>query len=76
MVVRCRFRVIEKAEQVHWQKGFSYRIKMSGIKSGPFGDATPSADLNMLIVPEDASSQFKTGCIYLADFHEDPDQTG
>lgn len=74
MVVQCRFRVIEKAEQEHWQKGLAYRIKMTGIKSDPFGEATPFAELNMLIVPEDASSQFKTGRIYLADFHEDPDQ--
>ena len=72
--VRCRFRVIEKAEQEHYQKGFAYRVKMTAVKAGPFGDATPSGNLDMLIVPQDAASAFKTGRIYLVDFHEDPDQ--
>ena len=74
MGVICRFRVNEKAELEHYEKGSAFRIKLQGAKSEPFGSATPSANVDMLIVPADAAAEFKVGRYYLARFDEDPNQ--
>ena len=76
MGVLCRFRVTEKAEVEHYSKGHAWRIKLYGSKAPPFGDATPSANVEMLIVPEHAAAEFQVGKIYLAKFDLDTDQTG
>ena len=75
MTVRARFRVTEKSEVEHYEKGNAYRIKLQGSKDPVFGKATPSADLSMLIVPENAADEFKVGKFYLVDFNVDQDQT-
>lgn len=75
MPVLCRFRVNEKAELETYQKPNAFRIKMVGVKSSPFGDYTPSANCDMLIVPEHAANQFEVGKLYLVTFELDPDQT-
>ena len=74
-MLRARFRVTEKAELEHYQKGNAWRVKLQGVKTGVFGDATPSANLDMLIVPEAAAAELQVGKIYLADFSLDPDQS-
>ena len=74
MKVICRFRVNEKAEVEHYQHGNAFRIKLQGAKSSPFGEATPSASCEMLIVPADAADEFKVGKYYLATFELDSDQ--
>ena len=66
--------VSEKAEVQHYAKGHAFRIKLSGAKAAPFGDATPSANVEMLIVPEDAAAEFQVGKFYLATFDLDPVQ--
>ena len=84
MGVLARFRVIEKAQVEHYKKNpatdkyesaFAYRIKLTGVKTGAFGEATPSANADMLIVPHDAAAQFIVGKVYLATFDLDPDQS-
>lgn len=72
--VLCRFRVNEKAEVEHWDKGHAFRVKLQGVKSEPFGPATPSANAEMLIVPKAAADQFEVGAYYLATFDRDPNQ--
>ena len=74
MKVLCRFRVTQKAELEHYEKGSAFQIKMIGAKSEPFGSATPAANLEMLIVPEQAASEFKVGKFYLVSFDLDPNQ--
>ncbi len=74
MKVICRFRVNEKAEVEHYAKGNAFRIKLQGAKSPPFGEATPSANCEMLIVPADAAAEFQVGKYYLATFELDADQ--
>lgn len=72
--VLCRFRVNEKSEVEHYEKGSAFRIKMQGAKSEPFGSATPSANCEMLIVPKEAASQFLVGKYYLVRFEIDENQ--
>lgn len=74
MLVVCRFRVTQKAELEHYEKGSAFQIKMIGAKSEPFGSATPAANVEMLIVPEEAAREFKVGKFYLASFELDPNQ--
>ena len=74
MAVLCRFRVTEKSEVEHYQKGNAWRVKLNGAKSEPFGSATPSANCEMLIVPDVAADELKVGRYYLVRFDEDPDQ--
>lgn len=71
----CRFRVTQKAELEHFEKGSAFQIKLQGVKSGPFGEATPAANIEMLIVPEKTADVFKVGHYYLAHFVHDEDQT-
>lgn len=71
----CRFRVTQKAELEHYEKGSAFQIKLFGVKSGPFGEATPAANVEMLIVPKKAADVFKVGHYYLAHFVEDAIQT-
>ena len=47
---------------------------MLGAKSEPFGSATPAANCDMLIVPQEAADEFKVGKFYLVTFGLDPDQ--
>jgi len=47
---------------------------MSGAKSEPFGSATPAANVEMLIVPEEVAREFKVGKFYLVSFELDPNQ--
>jgi hypothetical protein len=74
MSVVCRFRVTQKAELEHYEKGSAFQIKMAGAKSEPFGSATPAANCEMLIVPEAAAQEFKVGKFYLVHFELDPNQ--
>lgn len=74
MKILCRFRVNEKAEVEHYQHGNAFRVKLAGARSEPFGSATPSANCEMLIVPEDAAAAFQVGKYYLVTFELDPDQ--
>ncbi len=74
MPVVCRFRVTQKAELEHYEKGSAFQVKMIGTKSEPFGSATPAANVEMLIVPEEAAREFKVGKIYLVSFELDPNQ--
>jgi len=48
---------------------------MTGAKSEPFGSATPAANVEMLIVPEEAAKEFKVGKFYLVHFELDPNQS-
>lgn len=73
-MLRTRFRVTEKAELEHYEKGTAWRIKLQGVKAGVFGVATPAANLEMLIVPNKAAAELEVGKIYFADFSLDPDQ--
>ena len=75
MPVLCRFRVTQKAELEHYEKGSAFQIKMQGAKSEPFGSATPAANCEMLIVPPEAADHFKVGKFYLVRFELDPDQS-
>ena len=73
--VTCRFRVTQKAELEHYEKGSAFQIKLLGVKSGPFGEATPAANIEMLIVPKKAADKFQVGHYYLAHFVQDAIQT-
>ena len=75
MPVVCRFRVTQKAELEHYEKGNAFQVKMIGAKSEPFGSATPAANCEMLIVPEEAAREFKVGKFYQVTFELDPNQT-
>ena len=77
MSVVCRFRVTQKAELEHYLagKGNAFQVKMTGVKSKPFGSATPAANVEMLIIPEEAAQEFKVGKFYLVTFELDPDQS-
>jgi len=68
MSVLCLFRVVEKAEVEHWEPKQAYRIKMVGVKSEPFGSATPQAILEMVIVPKEAADEFVVGVEYQVKF--------
>ena len=74
MPVVCRFRVTQKAELEHHEKGIAHQVKMTGVKAEPFGSATPAANLDMLIVPDEAAREFQVGKIYLVNFSLDPNQ--
>jgi len=74
MAVLARFLVTEIDEVQHYEKGSAFRVKMTGAKSEPFGSATPSANCDMLIVPEAAAKEFKVGKFYLVRFDIDPNQ--
>ena len=75
MAVIARFRVTQKAELEHYEKGNAWQVKLQGSKDPVFGKATPSANCEMLIVPDDAAAQLKVGRFYLVTFNEDPDQS-
>ena len=75
MPVVCRFRVTQKAELEHYEKGSAFQVKMTGAKSEPFGSATPAANVEMLIVPEEAAREFRVGKFYLVTFELDPNQS-
>lgn len=74
MDVQCRFRVTQKAELEHFEKGSAFQIKMTGSKSPPFGHYTPAANVEMLIIPKESADHFHVGKFYLATFVMDPDQ--
>ena len=74
MPVVCRFRVTQKAELEHYEKGSAFQVKMTGVKADPFGSATPAANLDMLIVPEEAAKEFQVGKVYLVTFSLDTNQ--
>ena len=74
MSVICRFRVTQKAELEHYEKGSAFQVKMIGAKSEPFGSATPAANCEMLIVPEQAAKEFLVGKYYLVTFELDSNQ--
>ncbi len=74
MPVVCRFRVTQKAELEHYEKGNAFQVKMIGAKSEPFGSATPAANCEMLIIPAEAAAEFQVGKYYLVTFELDPDQ--
>ncbi|KKK90663.1 hypothetical protein LCGC14_2720740, partial [marine sediment metagenome] len=57
-----------------YEKGNAFQVKMTGVKAEPFGDATPAANLDMLIIPEDAAREFLVGKVYLVHFELDIDQ--
>lgn len=72
--ILTRWVCTEKAELTHYERGFAYRVKFSASKSEPFGKATPSANLEMLIVPKEAADVFVPGKFYLGTFRLDEDQ--
>jgi len=74
-MVICRFYVCEKAEILHWEGGTAFRVTLAPAKSEPFGSATPSGKIEMLIVPKDAGEEFQVGKFYLVKFELDPDQS-
>ena len=74
MSVLCRFRVTQKAELEHYEKGSAFQIKLIGAKSEPFGSATPAANCEMLIIPQETAQEFLVGRFYLVTFELDPSQ--
>lgn len=64
MSVICKFRVssVELSPYGGWgdtPKSVGRRVKFSGVQGEPFGKATPSASLDMLILNPEASNQFE-----------------
>ncbi len=64
MKVHARFSLIEDTRASYWITGSdnnqAARIKMMAVKGEPFGPATPSGTIEMLIVNPDAIEVFRT----------------
>ena len=69
-MIRGKFKVIEKAELCTWFNcgDIPHRIKLAPVMGEPFGNATPSGNIEMVIVNNDAAKQFKVGKEYFVDF--------
>ena len=71
-MVRAKFKLIGVEFTQAWIKGqmVDARIlKFSPSKDEVFGEATPSAQLQMTIVPKEAWEQFELGKEYYVDFN-------
>lgn len=59
MQVHARFSITETARQYYWQApGQANRVKLQAVKGEPFGSATPSGNVDMLIVNPEAAAVF------------------
>jgi hypothetical protein len=69
-MVRCRFKVIEKTELCTWYNcgDIPFKVKLSPVQGEPFGKATPSGSMEMLIINKEAADQLKVGNDYYVDF--------
>jgi len=69
-MVRAKFKCIEKAELMTWYncKAIPFRVKLTPVQGEPFGDATPSGSMDMLILNKVAADQFIVGKDYFVDF--------
>jgi hypothetical protein len=70
-MVRCLFKVIEKAEleKYPYDESKTFRIKLFPMQSEPFGRYTPSGSMELLIKNDSASEQFIVGQQYYVDIY-------
>ena len=61
-MVECKFQVTEIKETV-FNKGAKV-VTLTGVKSAPFGEYTPSATCQMSILNPEAAKQFELGAEY------------
>jgi hypothetical protein len=68
-MVRCKFKVYEKGERASWNKEEPNPcfVKMSPVQGEPFGKYTPSGNIEMTIINDEAAKQFDVGKEYFID---------
>jgi hypothetical protein len=70
-LVIAKFRVIKKAEMASWGTSSTpHEITMTPVRGEPFGTATPSGGIMMLIFNADAAAQLHVGREYHVTFEE------
>jgi len=71
-MIRCKFKVVEKTEIMPWFNcgAMPIKVKLSPVQGEPFGTATPSGSMEMLILNDEASKELKIGKEYFIDITE------
>lgn len=62
MSIHARFRLVEDSRVKFWNGGQNHNaahVKMAAVQGEPFGPATPSGTIDMLIVNPDAVKVFR-----------------
>lgn len=75
--VLAKFRVVKISHVEAWANGKveGHEIQMAPVQGEPFGPATPSGQISMLILNSAAAEQFHLGKEYFVTFKQD-DGTG
>lgn len=77
MTVRAKFKVVSLTQREHWDKtkGFLHDVVMQPVVSGSkenesFYAATPSGQIQLATINDEAAKQFQIGKEFYVDFSE------